>query len=146
MRRSTAAYFDTSVLVKRYVAEAGSTLADEFLARHDVVASALISVELPSALFRRWRGGTMAASQADAAARAARADQRRWLLVDVSAPVLRRAEELVRGAPVRTLDAIHVGSCLEYQSATRAAVSFITADARQRRAAEIARLEVVWVA
>jgi predicted nucleic acid-binding protein len=139
------AYFDTSVIVKRYVAEAGSKLADRFIARHDVVASALIDVELPSALFRRWRDGSIAASDADAAVREMRAHQRRWLLIDVSVPVLRRAGNLVRETPVRTLDAIHVASCLEYQIAVGTPVSFITADARQRRAAEAARLEVVWV-
>ena len=47
------AYFDTSVLVKRYVREDGSMYARALMRRHRVVSSAVAPLELLSALTRR---------------------------------------------------------------------------------------------
>jgi len=146
LRARSAAYFDTSVLLKRYVMERGSDVAGELLARHDVVASVLLPVELTAALFRRRRDGSLRASQVDAAVRDLDADRRLWLLLDVTAPILRRVEDLVRTSALRTLDAIHVGSCLEARAIGDESLVFVTADVRQRRAAEAADLRVMWVA
>jgi uncharacterized protein len=59
--------------------------------------------------------------------------------------VIERAEELILSAPVRTLDALHIASALVFQSASGHRLPFITADSRQRDAARLLPLEVVWV-
>ncbi len=140
------AYFDTSVLLKRYLREAGAALTDRLLDRHDVVASAVTTVEARAALARRRGEGEIAPPAAATALANIRTDQSYWLLLDVAPSVLRRAEDLVQAGRLRTLDAIHIGSCLVYQELAGRPVPFVTADARQRRAAEGANLEVVWVA
>jgi predicted nucleic acid-binding protein len=98
-----------------------------------------------AALARRRLDGQVAPPAAAGTLANVRADQSYWLLLDVAAPVLSRAEDLVQAGRLRTLDAIHVASCLVYQGVAGRPVPFVTADARQRRAAERANLEVVWV-
>ena len=48
--RSAWAYFDTSVLVKCYVAEHGTPKAVSLIGRHGVLSSTLAPIELASAL------------------------------------------------------------------------------------------------
>ena len=69
-----------------------------------------------------------------------------WELLEVTPPVLARAEELVRTGALRALDAIHVGSALVFESGARIRLPFITGDDRQRAGAARARLEIAWVA
>ena len=57
------AYFDTSVLVKRYIAESGSLQARALLRRHDFLSSSVIGPELLSALSRRRRSGELSEPQ-----------------------------------------------------------------------------------
>jgi predicted nucleic acid-binding protein len=57
------AYFDTSALVKRYVNEAGRREALSLLRRHDVVTSAILPVEIRSALRRRASEGALNAAR-----------------------------------------------------------------------------------
>jgi predicted nucleic acid-binding protein len=59
--------------------------------------------------------------------------------------VLSRAEALVSGSSLRTLDAIHVASALLYQRGSRRPFLLVTADARQRDAARQLVLTVTWV-
>lgn len=56
-----------------------------------------------------------------------------------------QAEELAQKTGLRTLDAPHVASALTFQVASGLAGPFITADIRQREAAEELALNVVWV-
>lgn len=63
----------------------------------------------------------------------------------MGALVLSQTEELVQKAGLRTLDALHVASALTFHAASGVAVPFITADIRQREAAEGLALSVVWV-
>jgi predicted nucleic acid-binding protein len=53
------AYFDASVLVKRYVDERGRRNVLRLLRRHEVVTSAIVPIELRSALRRRVAEGTL---------------------------------------------------------------------------------------
>jgi hypothetical protein len=66
--------------------------------------------------------------------------------VEVSSVVLDRAEELLHGVtPIRTLDAIHVGSVMLLQSASQMPISFVTAAVRQREAATQFGLDIIWI-
>ncbi len=139
------AYFDTSVLVKRYVREHGSPRAGVLLRRYRFLTSAIAPVEVMPALRRRRAAGELTPQHFAAILTRFRADRAYWQLVEVSPLVLAQAEELVQRAPVTTLDAIHVASAMAFQAASGIRIPFITGDTRQREVAGQAALDVVWV-
>jgi predicted nucleic acid-binding protein len=130
------AYFDTSALVKRYVNEAGRREVLQLLRRYNVVASAILPVELRSALRRRATEGMLDVSHVADILKRVAADRAYWTLVEVGTEVLAAAETLVAKHPLRTLDAIHVASAQLFASrATTPGLMFVTADDRQTEAA-----------
>jgi len=139
------AYFDTSALVKRYVKEAGSTRVAALLRRHRILSSAIAPVEATSAFRRRTVTGGLIQRDLVAILARMRRDRAYWELVEVTGLVLDRAEELIRGTGLRTLDAIHVASALIFQGASGMAIPFVTADAEQQEAASQVDLDVVWI-
>lgn len=145
-RASPLAYFDTSVLVKRYVREADSARAAVLIRRHAVLSSAVAPLEALSALTRRRTAGDVRARDFTAILARLRLDRAFWTLVEIDATVRSKAEELVERHAVRTLDAIHLASASVFEISARFDVPFITADLRQRDAAHAEGLHVIWVA
>lgn len=139
------AYFDTSVLAKRYVKEAGSTVTYRLLQRFRFLSSAVTPVEVMSALSRRRAAGELTLKDFLAVRARVFKDRAYWELVEVSQHVLSQAEDLVQKADVRTLDALHVASAMMFQASSGLTISFITSDAKQRDAAHAAGLAVIWV-
>ena len=140
------AYFDTSVLVKRYIGETGSVQARALLRRHDFLSSSIINPELLSAFSRRKRSGELSEAHFNALISRVQNDRLRWEFVEVGSVVLHGAEQLVKGAvAVRTLDAIHIASWMTFKARAAIEIPFITADVRQRDAAKQVGLDVVWV-
>lgn len=129
------AYFDTSALVKRYVDERGRREVLRLLRRHEVVTSAIAAVELRSAFTRRTAEGTLNDAQLGDLLRQSSADREFWALVSVSRRVLRDAETLVAGRPLRTLDALHVASAQLFATRVAVPLLFVTADRQQSAAA-----------
>lgn len=140
------AYFDTSVLVKRYVGEKGSARARSLLRRYRFLSSAIAPLEVVSALCRRRAMGQLTAQDFTAILSRIREDRGYWELVEVSPLVLGRAEELIQSISLRTLDAVHVASALAFETVSGVRVPFVTGDVRQRDAAGGVALDVVWVA
>ncbi|HJT19736.1 MAG TPA: type II toxin-antitoxin system VapC family toxin [Nitrospira sp.] len=139
------AYFDTSVLVKRYVKEEGSAAARRLLQRYRFLSSAIAPVEALSALNRRRIAGELAPRDYLAIRRRLHKDRSYWELVEVGAIVLGQAEELVQKTGLRTLDAVHLASALAFQAASGMTIPFITADVKQRDVAETLALNLMWV-
>lgn len=139
------AYFDTSVLLKWYIAESGSSFARAFGNRHHVLSSAITPAEAKSAVYRRRSSGDLDEGEVADILEHLATDRQNWELIAVTSLVVSRAEALIRDATLRTLDALHVASALTVQSQASRRVPFVTADIRQRVAAERANLEVVWV-
>jgi uncharacterized protein len=139
------AYFDTSVLVKRYVREAGSKRARELLRHHRFLSCAIAPLEAVSAFSRRQVAGELSARNFSAIMSRLRADQGHWELVEVSASVLARAEEVIARAGVRTLDALHLAAALSFQELSGLRLPFVTADEQQREAAQQLGLQVTWI-
>ena len=130
------AYFDTSVLVKRYVDEAGRHEVLRLLRRYDVVTSAIVTVELRSALRRRVAEGGLDEERVPEILKRVAAERGFWASIDVSRDVLSAAETLVATHPVQALDAVHIASARLF--AARIALPdliFVSADARQTTAA-----------
>ena len=141
------AYVDTSVLLKRYIKEAGTADARRLLRRYRVVSSAIAPIEATSALWRRRAAGDVADADLRAVLRRLAEDRSHWELVDLTTDVLDRAEQVIQRTAVRTLDAVHLASALAVQAASgrRHIVQFVTADSRQRDAAVGLGLQVTWV-
>jgi hypothetical protein len=131
------AYFDSSALAKRYLdEEAGRREVLRLLRRYDVVTSAVIAVELRSALRRRVAEGTLDAERVPEILKRVAVERKFWAVMDVSSDVLSAAEMLVATHPVRALDAIHVASAgLFAQRIAQPDLLFVSADARQTTAA-----------
>lgn len=141
------AYFDTSALVKRYIDEAGRREVLQLLRRHACVTSAVLPVELRSALRRRAADGTLDPARMPAILKRIAADRAYWTLVEVGADVLAAAETLVAAHPLRTLDAIHVASAQLFAARVPApSLIFVSADARQTAAAAAIALAVKLIA
>jgi len=139
------AYFDTSVLVKRYVEEDGAGQSRALLNRHRLLSSAILPVEALAALRRRREARDLSETDFAAILGSFQRDRVHWELVDPTRAVLDRAEQLAGGQGLRALDALHVASALEFETSTDLRVPFVTADRRQREAAERAGLSVVWI-
>jgi uncharacterized protein len=130
------AYFDTSALVKRYVDEPGRREVQQLLRRHDCVTSAILPVELRSALRRRVAERTLDSSRVSEILKRIAGDRAYWTVIEVGTEVLSGAEALVSVHPLRTLDAIHVASAQLF--AARLSMSdliFVSADKRQTEVA-----------
>ena len=140
------AYFDTSVLIKRYVEEPGSARARRLMRRYRLLSSVIAPVEAVSAVSRRHRAGQVTRTIFDEIVARIHADRLYWELIELGAGVLAGAEQLILQTPVRTLDALHIASALLLQMESGAPLPFATADARQREAADHAGLKVLWVA
>ncbi|MBX3335904.1 MAG: type II toxin-antitoxin system VapC family toxin [Nitrospira sp.] len=139
------AYFDTSVIVKRYVKEAGSLATRRLLKRFQLLSSSIMPVEAMSAFSRRRASGDLTQRDFLAIRSRLRKDQAYWELVEVSETVLLEAEDLVEKTNVRTLDAIHLASAIVFQSESGLTIAFITGDAKQRDAARMLGFTVIWV-
>ncbi len=139
------AYFDTSVVVKRYIKEAGSITTGRLLQRFRFLSSSILPVEAMSALSRRRASGDLAHRDFLAIQSRLHKDRDYWELVEAGEPVLLQAEELVQQTNVRTLDAIHLASAMIFQSESRLTIPFITGDTKQRDAARMLGFTVIWV-
>ncbi len=142
--RRAPAYFDSSILVKRYVDEGGSAQARRLMLEHRIVSSIIARAEAMSAIRRRL--GTEIDGEAFAGAIARlRRDRDYWETVPIDSMVIEQAEELLLSSTVRTLDALHVASAVVFQSKSAVPVPFVTADKRQRDAARSVLGRVIWV-
>ncbi len=143
---SLPAYFDTSVLLKRYIQEGGSVQARTLFRRFRCLVSAIAPLEAVAALYRRLATGEL--RQGDLARLQAliQRDRAHWELLEVHRQILERAEDVIREASVRTLDAIHLATAILAQTYAGHRIPFITGDATQRDAGEQLGFDVVWVA
>jgi predicted nucleic acid-binding protein len=130
------AYFDTSALIKRYVEEPGRRAVLQLLRRHACVTSAVLPVEIQSALRRRVSDGTLDAAGLSVILKRVAADRAYWTLVEVAEEVLSAAESLAVAHPLRALDAIHLASAQVLAGRMApTTIPFVSADVRQTAAA-----------
>jgi len=130
------AYFDTSALIKRYIDELGRREVLALLRKNNCVVSAVLPVEVRSALRRRVAEKTLDAKRVPAILKRLAADRQFWTVIEVSGEVLATAETLSAAHPLRALDAIHVASAKLF--AARVALptfTFVSADIQQTTAA-----------
>lgn len=130
-------YVDTSALVKRYVKEHDSEVAEQLIASDPVlVTSRLTEVELRRTITRLLHGKELLRAR-----RLAQADLDAFALVSLDASTCNEAARIAEQTLCRSLDALHVAS------ARRAGVftTLLTFDIRQAQAARSVGLTVVGV-
>jgi len=104
-------YLDTSALVKLYVEEEGSVLVRETVQRVETVAtSAIAYVEARAAFSRRRRERYLSTVDYRRLRREFDADWERYVLLEVTGTLIRKAAELAEAQALRAYDAIHLAS------------------------------------
>jgi len=141
--RPAPAYFDSSVLLKRYVREKGTDRALVLMHRHIIISAALAPLEMRSALRRLAFDGGLPPKAFHAALKRIQTDREKWDLVTISVEILDTAERLAVDLNVRSLDAMHLACASACQSHLNRTIPFVTADIRQRDGALSLGLEAI---
>ncbi len=112
-----AYYFDTSGLVKRYVAEIGTAWVTGIMAPaagNLLHVARLTGVEVVSAIARRARGGSLSAAHAASALTRFRADFRtRFQIVGIRVALVKQAMRLAETHFLRGYDAVQLAAALQ---------------------------------
>jgi predicted nucleic acid-binding protein len=134
----TQYFLDSSALIKRYIVEPGTTWVRSLSNRsrgHMVIIAHITQIEIVSGASRRVREGTLTTRTARAVRLLIdRHARREYVVVGLTPQVVRRAEDLLAGHPLRTYDAVQLASAME--SNTRLVVAglspliFVSADVR----------------
>ncbi|MHB0872827.1 MAG: type II toxin-antitoxin system VapC family toxin [Acidithiobacillus ferrooxidans] len=132
-------YFDSSAFAKRYIDETGTADVLAWCERASELALSVIAVpEMISAFRRLQREGRLTDAQYQIIKRDLMLDIADALICDTTPQVIQHAVKALESYTLRGMDAIHLGAAL----ACTAEV-FISADARQCRAAEAFGLQLV---
>ncbi len=125
------AYLDSSSFAKRFLDEAGSDKVEEICEKASALGLSTICVpEVVSALNRRRRERMLTRTQYDAAKRRLLDDIRDADVVNLTAPVIATAVDILEPSPVRAMDALHIACAMAW-----GADVFASADMRQFKAA-----------
>lgn len=131
-------FLDSSALVKRYVAETGSTWLQALThpqVNNHLIITRITWVELLSALARRQREGNLSPNAVDRAVQAFRYDlDMQYQTVEFDRALAEAAGQLVRQYVLRAYDAVQLAAALRVQAALSssqtARLTFVTADTR----------------
>lgn len=129
-------YFDSSALVKRYVVETGTNWINNLCATdtgHMLYVVRISGAEIIAALFGRVRTGTLALSDAQAAATQFKTDFRnRYQIVEITEQSIDSAMTLAEKHSLRGYDSVQLAAALELQtvraSLSLSPITFVCAD------------------
>lgn len=130
-------YLDSSALVKRYVAEPGTELVQEFVDDAEIAATATISrVEIVAAFAKAIRVRALAEEEALQCRELADRDWPHVVRLPVTDATVDRAATLAWSDRLRGYDAVQLAAACAWQEALDREVSFATFDARLWAAAD----------
>ena len=132
----SALFFDSSSLVKRYAGEVGTNWVFSLVrpsAKNRLYLARITGVEVVAALTKRMRVGSLTqAATNKAISRFEREFSNRYVLVDVSPLIIRKAMDLAKSHTLRGYDAVQLASALQANadriSVGGSALTFISAD------------------
>ncbi len=132
-------YCDSSALVKRYVRETGSRWFREEVSQHRLLTSTLAVAEIPAALSRRKRDGTLSTFEFHRSrihfTRHLQAGQ--YNLLSPTLEIIEQSALLIYRLPLAGYDAVHLATALfAVRNVDRDQFCFLTSDQQLRRAAE----------
>ncbi|HXH84897.1 MAG TPA: type II toxin-antitoxin system VapC family toxin [Candidatus Tectomicrobia bacterium] len=106
-------YVESSAVLAWLLGEPPAASVRRILAEAErVVTSDLTLVECDRTIFRAVHLGSLTERRAEALRRVLRVAETHWSLVRLGREVVAKAREAFPGPPVRTLDALHLGSML----------------------------------
>lgn len=136
-------YFDSSAIVKRYLAEADSAQVRTLLAEAVVTGTSLISrAEVSAALAKAVRMNWLTRDLAGQLLRVFRVQWADLITVDVTEAVVAQADSLAWEHGLRGYDAVHLASALLWQNGLSEIVTLATFDKQLWAAAKLVGLEV----
>ena len=130
-------YVDASLLVKLYVAEAGSNQAEALLAPPATTGTALISrAEVAAALAKSVRVGTLTREEGARALGHFRGQWPQFIRLRLNEGLVARADELAWDLNLRGYDAVHLAAALIWQEALDEHLTMATYDRQLWQAAQ----------
>jgi uncharacterized protein len=137
-------YLDTSALVKLYVDEDGSSIVREWVENAEIVATSIVAIaEARAAFARRRREKRILPAEHTRLIREFESDWDRYLVLEATNTLIRRAGELTESHGLRAYDAIHLASAQVLREKVSQSVCFASWDARLMAAARKEGLEVI---
>jgi predicted nucleic acid-binding protein len=134
-------FVDTSALLKRYLAETGSSWVRSWTgvqAGNLIAISELTTVEVVSSLTRRLRDAQLTANDVTQIQKVFLVHAKReYRVITFSKTTQRIARDLLLRHPLRTLDALQLASAIIFERQTGAKPIFVTADQRLLAAASV---------
>ena len=123
------AYLDASALVKRYVAEAGSTAVNRLISEAEALGTAVISrSEVSAALAKAVRVKAVSKEAGTSALRAFTADWDNLIRLQLTEVLVARAGALAWEHGLRGYDAVHLATALFWYETLDEAVTVATYD------------------
>lgn len=134
-------FFDSSAFAKRYVEERGTPEVLAWCEKADELALSVIAIpELVSAFCRLNREKTLSAAHYKRLKAELTADIADAMICDTTPQVIGHSIHALEKHPLRGMDAIHIGAAVVCEAEV-----FVSADARQCKAARALGLKVVSV-
>jgi predicted nucleic acid-binding protein len=122
-------YLHTSALIKRYVAEAGSTEVSAFIEQAETVGSVLLTrVEMAAALSKAVRMNWVESREADSAWHDFLAHWQSFTRLSMTPSLAERAARLAWEYGLRGYDATHLAAALLWQETLEMPVTLATYD------------------
>lgn len=122
-------YCDTSALIKRYVEEDGTEIVDRLWSASLGIATSVVAFAETAATFsRKHREGIMTEREYVTAMKMFKTDFDSLILVSITPMLNSMIERLVKGYPLRGLDAIHLSSALMIKDAGNLPIQFACFD------------------
>lgn len=129
---TTYYFLESSALVKLFVLEKGSELLIQLMEQIDdscKLVSSLASLEVRSAIRRRQRAGDIPLADADQALASLAAESLRMVEQPINPAVIETTRLMLDCYPLRTLDALHLATCLVARDTLRATdICFVSSD------------------
>jgi predicted nucleic acid-binding protein len=130
-------YFDASALVKRYVAEAGSTEVEALIGKARATGTGVLSrAEVAAALAKAARVGLVTRDAALKALEAFNTDWEHLIRLQFGEPLAVRAGSLAWEHGLRGYDAVHLATALVWRETLGEAVMVATYDRELWRGAQ----------
>ena len=137
------AYLDASALVKRYVAEAGSSEVNGLVSEAEALGTAVISrAEVSAALARAVRVKSVSKNAGASALRAFTADWDNLIRLQLTEVLVARAAALAWEHGLRGYDAVHLATALFWHETLDEAVTVATYDRELWKSARTSGLSV----
>ena len=137
-------YLDTSALVKLYVEEEGSPLVRKTVEEAETVTTSIIAyVETRAAFARRQREKSISLPDCKRVIRYFERDWDRYLALEATGSLVRRAGKLAEVHKLRAYDAIHLASASIFREKIEDTVSFASWDFQLQAAALREGLDLV---